>query len=271
MSRQLLWSLEFNDAAGSPPSAEFFNFDIGDGTNSGIPGWGNQEREYYLDSAIAEDGSGNLVIQARRLIPAGRNAADNDNSEQLTCYYGPAEWTSGKITTLDKISFQYGRIEARIRMPKGDGTWPAFWLLGTDIRENNWPHCGEIDIVEVKGSEPTGIFGTLHGPGYSGEHGSGIITQLGEESWRNFNNYAIEWREDRIDWFVNDELFLTRTPADVAPNQWVYNKPFYMILNLAMGGNFTGDIDPDLVEAQLQVDWIRHYSIDGIGQNWLGR
>lgn len=263
MSKQLLWSLEFENAQGTPPNSEFWNHDIGDGTNSGIPGWGNQEREFYLDSAVAEDGLGNLVIQAHKV-----GVEDDDPNTELDCYYGKAEWTSGKITTLGKVSFQYGRIEARIRMPQGNGTWPAFWLLGTDIREVPWPSCGEIDIVEVKGSEPSGIFGTLHGPGYSGDKGSGVITDLGEESWKNFNTYAIEWREDQIQWFLNDQLFLTRTPADVAPNEWVYNKPFYMILNLAMGGNFTGDIDPALTHAKLEVDWIRHYSLDGIGQNW---
>jgi beta-glucanase (GH16 family) len=264
MERQLLWSLEFDGAAGTPPSSEFWNYDIGDGTQSGIPGWGNQEREFYRPEAFGADGQGNMVISAQKTskLPA-------DEAETLDTYYGKAEWVSGKITTLDKVSFQYGRIEARIQMPQGDGTWPAFWLLGTDIRAVPWPACGEIDIVEVKGSEPNGIFGTLHGPGYSGDKGSGVIHELGAASWTGFNNYAIEWREDQIQWFVNDQLFLTRTPDDVAPNEWVYNKPFYMIVNLAMGGNFTGEIDPALTEAELKIDWIRHYSIDGVGRNWV--
>lgn len=265
MAKELIWSLEFSGPAGTKPDPRFWNYDLGDGTASGIPGWGNQEREYYLESAIAEDGEGNLRIQARKVDPAHAGSAAG---EPLQCYYGPAEWTSGKITTLDKVHFQYGRIEARIRMPRGVGTWPAFWMLGTDIREVPWPSCGEIDIVEVKGAEPKGIFGTIHGPGYSGDKGSGVITQLQSASWQAFNTYAIEWTENRIQWFLNDELFLERTPEDVAPNEWVFNKPFYMILNLAMGGNFTGEIDPELREAQLDVDWIRHYSVDGVGQNW---
>ena len=253
----LLWAEEFDEAHGTAVNPNFWNHDIGDGTKAGIPGWGNQEREYYLESAVYQDGNSNLTINATRM------PVENE----YDCYYGtPAEWTSGKITTYKKIGFKYGRLEARLKMPKGVGTWPAFWMLGATIAEEPWPSCGEIDIFEGKGADPRAVFGTLHGPGYSGETPHGKIIQADEDLCDDFNLFAVEWSENKIEWFINDKKFFSATNEDVAPNQWVYNQEFYLILNLAMGGHFTGAIDEALMSAKLEIDFIRFYSIDGIGE-----
>lgn len=264
-SKKLLWSQEFNSKVGTAVSKTFWNYDIGDGTEAGIPGWGNNEREYYIPSALKQDGKGSLVVTAQRMKVPANGALSKDNP--YACYYGTAcEWTSGKITTLGKVGFEYGRIEARIKMPKGVGMWPAFWMLGTDIRSNPWPACGEIDIVEAKGASPQLSFGTVHGPGYSGGDGIGGITPLKTFNYSTFNVYAIEWKPDQIKWLVNDKVFFTLNKADVGDKEWVFNKEYYLVLNLAVGGNFTGDIDPDLKKGTMSVDWIRAYSIDGIGK-----
>ncbi len=254
---ELLWAEEFDQGAGSGVNPTHWNHDIGDGTAAGIPGWGNQEREYYLESAVAHDGDSNLVIRAIKM--------PNDN--EYDCYYGtPAEWTSGKITTYKKVGFKYGRIEARMKMPKGIGTWPAFWMLGVNIAEETWPHCGEIDIFEGKGVDPRVVYATLHGPGYFGETPHGKIIHADSDLCDDFNVFAIEWSENRISWFMNDNCFFSATAKDISPNKWVYNQEFYLILNLAMGGHFTGAIDSELQEAELVIDWIRYYSVDGIGE-----
>lgn len=253
----LLWSEEFDDAAGTAVNADHWHHDIGDGTAAGIAGWGNQEREYYLDTAVVQDGRSHLTINATRM------PADNP----YLCYYGTAaEWTSGKITTFNKVGFKYGRLEARIKMPKGVGTWPAFWMLGANIVEDTWPHCGEIDIFEGKGAEARATFGTLHGPGYFGEKPHGKIIQAESDLCDDFNIFAIEWEENKIAWYINDHKFFSATNEDLLPNKWVFNQEFYLILNLAMGGNFTGPIDPELENAQMSVDYIRFYSIDGVGE-----
>jgi beta-glucanase (GH16 family) len=253
----LLWAEEFEQAEGTGVNKDHWNHDIGDGTAAGIPGWGNQEREYYLESAVVQDGNSNLTINATRM------PAENE----YDCYYGtPAEWTSGKITTYNKVGFKFGRLEARIKMPKGVGTWPAFWMLGAKIAEETWPHCGEIDIFEGKGADPRAVFGTLHGPGYFGENPHGKIIQAEKDLCDDFNVFAIEWSENKVEWFMNDEKFFSATNEDVAPSKWVYNQEFYLILNLAMGGHFTGPIADDLQSAQLSVDWIRFYSVDGVGE-----
>jgi beta-glucanase (GH16 family) len=264
-TKKLLWSQEFNSKSGTSVSQTFWNYDIGDGTEAGIPGWGNGEREYYIQDALKHDGKGSLVVTAKKMkVPAG-GGVSKDNP--YACYYGTAcEWTSGKITTLGKVGFQYGRIEARIKMPKGVGMWPAFWMLGTDIKSNPWPACGEIDIVEAKGVSPRLSYGTVHGPGYSGGDGIGGLTTLKNLNHSTFHVYAIEWKPDQISWFVNDKRYFTLKKSDVGANEWVFNKEFYLVLNVAVGGLFTGEIDPDLTKGTMTVDYIRAYSLNGVGK-----
>lgn len=263
----LLWSEEFDGAKGTQINPREWNFNIGDGSDYQIPGWGNQEREYYTDQSTQLDGKSNLVIQANRKYVSADNHEYNDSElDHYMTYYGtPAEWLSGKITTFQKLAFQYGRIEARLRVPEGIGTWPAFWMLGYDIQANTWPHCGEIDIIETRGDMPTTIFSTLHGPGYSGEEGKGLVLDTGLVMSDDFHVIAIEWYENEISWFLDGNQCLRLKAQDLEPLTWVYNKPFYLIVNLAMGGNFTGAIDPEVTEATFAIDYIRYYSIDGIG------
>lgn len=254
---KLLWSQDFDEPAGSAPDARFWTHDVGDGTSSGIPGWGNQEREWYLESHAGTDGNGNLVITAERL------PADNE----LEAYYGgSAEWGSAKIHTAGKVEVLYGRVEARARAPRGTGTWPAFWMLGNDLASATWPQCGEIDIIEIRGRDPRTLVGTIHGPGYFGDHGSGTEIDTENDMSAEFHTFAVEWLPGSITWFFDDRAYQTKTADDVAPNQWVFDHPFYIIANLAMGGGFTGDIDPALKEAQFAIDHIRVYSIDGVGE-----
>jgi beta-glucanase (GH16 family) len=265
VTKKLLWSQEFSGKAGTSVSGTTWNYDIGDGTESGIPGWGNSEREYYIPGAVKHDGKGSLAITATRMPVdlSGQTTAKNP----YACYYGTAcEWTSGKITTYGKVSFQYGRMEARIKMPKGIGMWPAFWMLGNDIKTNNWPSSGEIDIIEAKGVSPKTAYGTVHGPGYSGGDGIGGHTAMKTFNYSGFNNYAIEWKPDQIKWLLNDKVFFTLNKADVKDKTWVFNKEFYLVLNLAVGGQFTGDVDPDLKKGALYVEWIRYYSVGGVGK-----
>jgi len=246
----LAWSDEFDGPAGQAPSAAHWTPEIGDGTAQGIPGWGNAELEYYTgDTAnAATDGAGNLAITAR--------VADGS----LTCYYGPCQYTSARLKSEHKVEFGYGRVEARIKVPAGAGLWPAFWSLGSDIGEVGWPQTGEIDIMEFVGREPNEIFGTIHGPGYSGGASFGGTYDFGTGVFNNYHTVAIEWQPDRIDWFVDGVKYHSATPADVAPNQWVFDHSFFLLLNLAVGGNFGGPVGPDTVfPATLLVDYVRVY------------
>ena len=265
---ELLWSQEFDGPHGEAIDPQTWVFNLGDGSTYGIPGWGNSEREYYLESAATIDGSSNLRIQATRQPvftednPSGQPFEDNP----YPAYYGTAaEWTSAKLTTLNKVSLMYGRVEARIKAPQGLGTWPAFWMLGTDIEKVPWPQCGEIDIMEGRGDLASTLYGTLHGPGYSGEFGKGKVIDTNITLSDDYHIYAVEWIEDEIRWFFDDEMYAVTRAADIAPLEWVYNKPFYIIVNLAMGGHFTGPIDETLESATLLIDYIRHYSINGVG------
>jgi len=259
---KLLWSQDFDGLAGQAPDPQFWTHDIGDGTAAGIPGWGNQEREWYLDSHVGTDGNGNLVITAERL----------PDEHDLIAYYGtPAEWASAKIHTAGKVEVLYGRIEARARVPRGAGTWPAFWMLGNDISTVPWPQCGEIDIIEVRGRDPHTLVGTIHGPGYFGDNGSGTEIKTEPNMAEGFHTFAVEWLPGSITWYFDDHAFQTKTPDSVAPNEWVFDHPFYIVANLAMGGGFTGDIDPALKQAEFALDHIRVYSIDGVGQVTLSQ
>jgi beta-glucanase (GH16 family) len=247
---RLVWSDEFNDPAGRKPDARHWTHEIGDGTANGIPGWGNSELEYYTDDALnaSTNGQGHLAITARQ--------ADGS----LSCYYGPCQITSARLISQHKAEFAYGRIEARIKVPAGAGLWPAFWSLGTNIGEVGWPQSGEIDIMEFVGRVPNEIFGTIHGPGYSGGASFGGTHDFGVPVSESFHTFAVEWQPDRIDWYVDGILYHTATPANVAPNAWVFNHPFYLILNLAVGGNFGGPLDPAVVfPKSMLVDYVRVY------------
>jgi len=246
----LAWSEEFEEPAGTLPNPDIWTPEIGDGTNNGIPGWGNDERQYYTGDAdnAATDGEGNLVLTLR----------ESDGS--LDCYYGSCEYTSARLITANKAEFAYGRIESRIKVAEGVGLWPAFWSLGTDINQVGWPRTGEIDFMEFVGREPNEVFGTIHGPGYSGSLSFGDDYLFAEPVYNDYHVFAVEWEPDLIRWYVDDILYHTATPADVSPNDWVFNDEVFLILNMAIGGNFGGPIDPDIeLPASMLVDYIRSY------------
>ncbi len=252
---ELVWSDEFNDEAGTAPDESIWGQEYGDGTANGIPGWGNDELEFYTASTenAALDGGGNLQITAK----------EADGS--LMCYYGPCEYTSARLLTKDRFEVAYGRVEARIKVPEGAGLWPAFWMLGTDLDHVGWPQSGEIDIMEYVGRVPNEIFGTLHGPGYSGGASYGQYYDLGEPVGNQFHIFAVEWEPDKIVWLLDGVPFFTATPDDdyLLGKQWVFNHPFYILLNVAVGGNFGGPVGEETTFPQsMQVDYVRLYQAD---------
>ncbi|MFK7928654.1 MAG: family 16 glycosylhydrolase [Myxococcota bacterium] len=238
---KLVWQDNFEGAAGSAINADTWSFDVGIGP--GEDGWGNQQLEYNTDGTniVSLNGDGQLRIVARKEAFEGQ------------------DWTSGRIKTKDKIDFTYGAIEAGIKLPEGKGLWPAFWMLGANIDEVGWPTCGEIDIMEFRGNEPDTILGTIHGPGYSGGGAvGGKITS--DEKWSdNYHIYRIEWDVQHIAWYVDGELYYTahagKTPAQTP---WVFNHDFFLILNLAVGGQFLDNPDASTpVENEMLVDFVR--------------
>lgn len=256
----MVWSDEFNEAAGTPPNPAYWSYEIGDGTVNGIPGWGNSELQYYTSSTenSAMDGNGNLVITVK------------EADDSLICYYGPCEYTSARLISQYKAEFAYGRIESRILFPGGEaGLWPAFWSLGTDIGEVGWPQTGEIDFVEYVSRLPEEIFGTIHGPGYSGGSAFGNVYQFGDPVYDDYHTFAVEWEPDLIKWYVDDVLYHTAVPADVAPNAWVFNDPIFMLFNTAVGGNFGGPVSPDLTLPQeMTIDYVRVYQAPDTAERW---
>ncbi|MBN1920778.1 MAG: CIA30 family protein, partial [Anaerolineae bacterium] len=248
-----VWSQEFDAAAGTAPDSNIWTHELGDGALNDIVGWGNSELQYYTNSTdnAATDGTGNLKITLRQV--------DTANSD-LVCHYGMCEYTSARLISANKVEFAYGRVEARVQVPSGAGLWPAFWMLGTDIGTVDWPQCGEIDIMEYVGRIPNEVFGTIHGPGYSGGTAFGNTHVLSESVAADYHTFAVEWSPDEIHWYVDGINYHNATPADVAPNEWVFNHPFYIILNLAIGGNFGGDVDPTLTyPKEMLVDYVRVY------------
>jgi beta-glucanase (GH16 family) len=249
---RLVWSDEFNSRAGTAPDPSVWGQEVGDGTANGIAGWGNSELEYYTAGTenVSTDGQGNLKITVE----------EADGS--LMCYYGPCEYTSARLLTKNRFEVAYGRIEARIKVPKGAGLWPAFWMLGTDIDQVNWPQTGEIDIMEFVGRVPTEVFGTLHGPGYSGGQSYGDTYDLGEPVGDQYHVFSVEWQPDHIAWFVDGIEYFSATPDDpfLQGKQWVFNHPFFILMNVAVGGNFGGAVGEDTVFPQsMDVDYVRLY------------
>ena len=242
----LVWSDEFNGADGSAVDASKWTALVGG------DGWGNQEREYYTaDLANAAQQGGSLVITA---TTAGAAAH--------MCWYGACQYTSARLQTKGKFDRAYGRFEARIKIPRGQGLWPAFWMLGNNIDAVTWPTCGEIDILENIGKEPATVHGSLHGPGYSGASPLTATHSLAMGALADaFHVYAVEWETNVVRFYLDDVLYETRTPADVpAGKTWVYDHPFFVLLNVAVGGTFPGDPDNTSQFPQtMQVDYVRVY------------
>jgi beta-glucanase (GH16 family) len=252
----LVWADEF-DTDGQP-NPSIWGYDIGRGFN----GWGNSELQYYTDRPE------NVTVQNGFLLITAQK--ENFNN---------ATFTSARLTTKNLFERRYGRFEARIKVPSGSGLWPAFWLLGADCEDvgeqidSNWPQCGEIDIMEYRRQEPTAISGTIHGPGYSGlTTPQGQISKsydLGERLDAGFHIFGIEWGPEYINFYVDDVLYNQITPTDlkVTPSndsnelgEWVFNKPYYIILNLAVGGAFPGNPNSNETFPQtMLVDYVRVY------------
>lgn len=239
----LVWADEF-DVDGAP-NTDLWNYDIGNGAEQGIPGWGNNELQYYTDrpeNVVVENGM--LKIMA------------------LSESFGGSSYTSARINTKDLFEQKYGRFEARIQLPWGQGLWPAFWMLGANSDEVIWPACGEIDIMENRGSEPTIINGTIHGPGYSGGESISKVFDLENDRFdTGFHVFGIEWGEGYINFYVDDVLYNQLTPDDV-PGDWVFdNQPFYIIMNVAVGGNYGGPPNANTVFPQtMYIDYVRVYN-----------
>lgn len=262
---KLLWADEFNGKKGTLPSSKNWNYDIGNGY-----GWGNAELEYYTNKAanISVDGKGKLEITANRISDDQGNPTINSSAvTQILNSCWECQFTSAKIKTSNKLGFQYGRLEARMKVAPGEGTWPAFWLLGADLLDGNpWPECGEIDIVETRGVEPGLTSAALHGPGYGKGSGVGGTYQSPTPLSDAYHVFAIDWKKNQVDFYIDDHLITSETPNSVKPSRWVFNHEFFLILNLAMGGEFAGQIDPAINQTKLLVDYIRYYSVDGVGK-----
>ena len=242
----LVWSDEFEGPSGALVDAGKWVFDVGGN------GWGNQELESYTDRPrnASLNGEGALAIQAQRETYVGPDGVARD-------------YTSARLKTQGRFEQAYGRFEARLKVPRGQGLWPAFWMLGSDIGASGWPRCGEIDVMENIGREPSTVHGTIHGPGYSGGGGIGAAFALpgGAPVADDFHVFAVEWEAAAIRWYVDGTLYQTRTTADLPAGQhWAFDHPFFILLNVAVGGSWPGSPDGTTVFPQtMLVDYVRVY------------
>jgi beta-glucanase (GH16 family) len=247
---KLIWSDEFNGPANAPPDGTKWAYDLGNNR-----GWGNAELENYTSAPANAhlDGAGNLVIRVLKMPDGG--------------------YTSARLKTQGKFTVTYGKIEARIKIPYGQGIWPAFWMLGSDIVTASWPACGEIDIMENIGREPSAIHGTLHGPGYAGGNGitaSSALAGGGEKHFAdNFHVFSIVWTPQRVEFFVDSVSYNKVIPASLpAGKQWVFDKPFFLLFNVAVGGNWPGPPDASTVFPQeMTIDYVRVYQMAEAPEN----
>jgi beta-glucanase (GH16 family) len=242
---KLVWSDEFNGPARSAPDSNKWTYDLG------ASGWGNRELENYTNSRDNSymDGSGNLVIEAIKTASG---------------------YTSARLKTQGLYAFTYGKVEARLKIPYGQGIWPAFWMLGDNSKARGWPAEGEIDVMENIGKEPSTVHGTVHGPGYSGGNGIGKPYALppGTRFADDFHVYAVEWNPGSIEFFVDGnsyhKLLSTGIPAGTT---WAYDHPFYFIMNVAVGGGWPGNPDDTTTFPQrMLVDYVRVYQRDSAGK-----
>ena len=225
----LIWSDEFNTAGA--PDASKWGYDIGAG------GWGNSELQYYTnrtDNVLVSNGT--LKIIAKKEA------------------YSGSSYTSARLLSKGKFSFQYGKVEISAKLPGGIGTWPAIWMLGDNFTTAGWPTCGEIDIMEQKGSDMNRIYNTLHYSGNSG--GSAIGTSyLIDNVTTGFHKYGLIWTSASLQFLVDDVVRYTFVNANNLP----FNQKFFLILNMAMGGTFGGNIDAAFNSALMEVDYVRVY------------
>ncbi|WP_375437464.1 family 16 glycosylhydrolase [uncultured Hymenobacter sp.] len=229
----LAWNDEFD--AGALDQNKWV-YELGGG------GWGNNELQNYTNSPDNVFlSSGNLVIQARRQ-QSGSNA-----------------YTSARLITKGKQSFQYGRLDVRAKVPKGKGVWPAIWMLGADIDQNNWPRCGEIDIMELKGSRPKELISTMHFGNSTADHRFKGITQVQPNDLsEDFHTYSVVRSKDLLRFFLDGQQYYSFSGSDASP--FPFNNPFFVILNVAIGGDFDGNPDASTVlPQQMQVDYVRYY------------
>jgi len=237
---QLVWAEEF-DYSGLPDSTKW-----GFETKGNKHGWGNNEKQYYtsnnLSNAMVEDGV--LKIIARKEQKENRH------------------YTSARLSSADKAEFKYGLIEIRAKLPAGTGTWPAIWMLGQNRNVAGWPDCGEIDIMEHVGYEPDSVHGTIHTAAYNHikrtQKGGGIVLK---DPYDEFHVYAIEWTPEKIDFMVDGKVYYNVVNEHLTDKEWPFDQPFYLILNIAIGGNWGGKkgIDDSIFPVEMHVDWVRVY------------
>ncbi|MGH3887006.1 MAG: glycoside hydrolase family 16 protein [Pseudonocardiaceae bacterium] len=215
-------------------------------------GWGKHELEYYTDSPrnSFQDGQGHLVIVARK-----------ERAEDRYCWQKPCEYTSGRLKTQGKFTQQYGYFEARIQVPHGQGIWPAFWMLGDNIDSVGCPACGEIDVMESLGSEPDTVYGSAHGPPDGpGSQVNSYRLGGGRLLSNEFHTFGVEWAPDSVSWYIDGKKYATYTKTQAAPKSWVYDRPFFLLLNVAVGGEWPGNPDSFTKFPQtMLVDYVRAY------------
>jgi beta-glucanase (GH16 family) len=241
-----VWQDEFNQPVGTGPDPLKWVHDLGDN------GWGNKELQAYTDSpencSVVADPEAThgraLVLRAVRTAAGG--------------------YTSARLKTQGRYAFAHGRVEARLKLPTGQGIWPAFWMLGEGFDRIPWPACGEIDIMEMVGHQPGTLYGSLHGPGYSGTHGVTKSTFLpgGATFADRYHVFAVNWQPGRIDWLLDGGVYHSVTPADIpAGSKWVFDhEPFFLLLNLAVGGAWPGYPDATTqLPQEYRVDYVRVY------------
>ena len=231
-------SLAFADEFESPGAPDSSKWGYDEGTNGG---WGNNESQYYTtrsENVIVEDGF--LKITAKK----------ED--------YMDADYTSARLKTYGKFDFTYGKVEVRAKLPQGGGTWPAIWMLGSNFQTQTWPACGEIDIMEHIGNELGKVHATLHTPSSFGASVNSGTTQVSNVA-TEFHVYSAEWTAQKIDFAVDGTVFYTYNPQSKDASNWPFNKDQFIILNIAMGGNFGGSIDPEFQQSSMLVDYVRVY------------
>jgi beta-glucanase (GH16 family) len=238
----LAWYDEFEGPAGQSPDPGLWKFDIG----NGVGGWGNNQWEYDTDRPenASLDGDGHLAITSIRENYQGK------------------QYTSARLKTQDLFSQAYGRFEARMKLPRGQGLWPAFWMLGADFDTVGWPQCGEIDVMEYRGQEPQRVTGSLHGPGYSG--GNAITASRDLPGTAGFDDdfhvFAVEWTPDWVAWELDGVTWQVVVPKGIPKGgTWVFDHPFFILLNVAVGGNYVGAPDPSVFPQTTLVDYVRVY------------